>query len=369
MKNMKKKQARKWGAGIVAAGVLLGGGLLPAEAGQAAAAAVQAVQSKAGQSLVVLKVNGTITPQTGMVREGKVWVPVTFLRDSLGMPLTYDKAEKAYTIGKGTAKVKLTVSEYENSISVNNFYLNEYEGKNINNRLFVPFDLISDFLGYKGDWNAASGRLNVVSKPQNAITIKTESIVKAHKDAPVKLDYPQVSGLANAAAQKTINDTIKQTFTKFAAEAEKEIANKPSDDRPYEYDGGYVITYNQDGILSLITQQYEYNGGAHGMTYRNAFTFSLKDGKRLLIGDVLKANPNYKKELNAKLSKLIKADGGYLGGFNGLNTEKNFYVKDGKMVVFFQLYEYTAYAAGFPQFEFTFKELLPSGSSPFAGLK
>ncbi|MFD1910566.1 hypothetical protein ACFSQ7_51290 [Paenibacillus rhizoplanae] len=38
-------------------------------------------------------------------------------------------------------------------------------------------------------------------------------------------------------------------------------------------------------------------------------------------------------------------------------------------MLFFQLYEYTAYAAGFPEFTFGFKELLPDGSSPFAALK
>ncbi|WP_195724493.1 PdaC/SigV domain-containing protein [Paenibacillus monticola] len=368
MNNIKKKQARRIGVGIMAAGLLLSGGLLPAGTSQAAAATATS-PVKASDSQVVLKVNGRITQQTGIVSEGKVWVPVTFLRDSLGMPLSYDKLEKAYTNGKGTSKVKLTVTDYETSISVNNFYINEYQAKNINNRIFVPFELLSDFLGYKGDWSAATGRLNIISKPQNTIIITTESIVKDRKDAPIKLDYPQFSGLANANAQQTINDTIKQTFTKFAMEAEKEIANKSADERPYEFDGGYVITYNEDGILSLITNQYSYLGGAHGMTYRNAFTFSLKDGKRLLIGDLLKANPNYKKDLNTKLSKLIKAEGGYLGGFNGLNTEKNYYVKDGKLVVFFQLYEYTAYASGFPQYEFAFKELLPDGSSPFAALK
>lgn len=366
MNYISKHKARKWGAGIVAAGILLSGGLVPAETGHAAASAAQ---STAVNTQVVLKVNGKVSQQTGLFSEGKVWVPVTFMRDALGMPLTYNKAEKTYTMGTGTAQVKLSVYDYEISISVNDFYIGQYQAKSVNNRIFVPFDLLSDFLGYKGDWSAATGRLNVLSKPQNAITIKTESIIKDREDAPIKLSYPQFSGLANAEAQQKINNTVKQIFTQFAADAEKEIANKTENDRPYEFDGGYVITYNQDGILSLITQQYSYLGGAHGMSFRNALTFSLKDGKRLLIGDLLKANPNYKKELNAKLSKLIKAEGGYLGGFTGLNTEKNFYVKDGKLVVFFQLYEYTAYVTGFPTYEFTFKELLPDGSSPFAALK
>lgn len=366
MNMMSKEQARKWGAGMMAAGLLLGGGLLPAGTGQAAAAQTVA---KAEQSQVILKLNGSITQQTGIYSEGKVWIPVTFLRDSLGMPVSYDQAEKTYSVGQGNTLTKLMLSDYGISISVNNYFLGDYEGKNINNRLYVPFDLLADYLGYRGDWSAPTGRLNVIKQGQNAITITTESYIKEREDAPIKLDYPQVSGLADADAQKAINDTIKQTILNYAAEAEQQSANKSEDERPYEFEGGYVVTYNQDGVLSLVTQQYSYTGGAHGMTYRNAFTFSLKDGKRLLLGDLFGANPNYKKELNAKLTKLIKAEEGYLGGFTGLDTEKYFYLKEGKAVLFFQLYEYTAYASGFPQFTFTFNELLPDGSSPFAALK
>ncbi|QUL55182.1 DUF4163 domain-containing protein [Paenibacillus tritici] len=364
---MLKTQARRWGAGILATGMLLGGtGIFPAGITQAAPAAAQV---KANSSSVVLKVNGKAATQTGIVQDGKVWIPVTFMRDALGMPLSYDKAEKTYSIGTGTGQLKLANMDYGIMISVNNYYIGEYQGKQLNNRLYVPFELLSDYMGYKGDWSAATGRLNVVKKTQNAITIKTASYTKDYKDAPIKLDYPQVSGLANAGAEKAINDLIKQTVLNYAKDAEDQISKRSKDDRPYEFEGGYVITYNQDGVLSLITNQYGYTGGAHGMTYRNAFTFSLKDGKRLLLGDLFGANPNYKKQLNAKLSKEIKANGGYLGGFNGLNTEKYFYLKDGKAVLFFQLYEYTAYAAGFPEFTFGFKELLPDGSSPFAALK
>jgi hypothetical protein len=366
MKNTSKKHARRWGAGMIAAGMLLGGSILPAGITQAAAASSQA---KAVSSTVVLKVNGKITAQTGLFQEGQVWVPVAFMRDGLGLPLSYDKAEKTYTIGTGSTQTKLTITEYGTTIKVNNYYVGEYDVKNLGNRLYVPFALLSDYLGYKGDWSAASGRLNIMKKVQNAVTITTESYAKDYKDAPIKLDYPQISGLASAEAEKAINATIKQTILNYAAYAEDQISKKIEDDRPYEFEGGYVVTYNQDGVLSLITNQYGYTGGAHGSTLRNAFTFSLKDGKRLLLGDLFGSNPNYKKLLNAKVSTELKANGGYLGGFTGLNTEKYFYLKEGKAVLFFQQYEYTAYAAGFPEVTFTFKELLPGGSSLFAALK
>jgi hypothetical protein len=361
-----KEHARKWGAGIMAAGLLLSGGLLPADTGHAAASKNQ---SKADQSLVVLKSNGKITQQTGIFQGGQVWVPVSFMRDVLGMPVAYDKAEKTYSIGTGTKQTKLMVSEFGVSISVNNYFIKEYEGRNFNNKFYVPVGLLSDYLGYQGDWSAASSRLNIMKRPQNALTVTTETYAKDSEAASIKLKYPKISGLSNAAVEQSINNTLKQMIMNFAAGAEHDLANRSQQDHPYEYDANYIVSYNQNGVLSLVTEQYAYTGGAHGITLRQAYTFSLKDGKTLLLGDLFGANPSYKKQLNAKLTKLLKADGGYLGGFTGLNTEKYFYLKEGKVVLFFQLYEYTAYAAGFPEYTFSFKELLPDGSSPFATLK
>lgn len=362
---LSKEHTPKWRAGLIAASVLLSVGVFPMETGHAA---VKQAQSVVDKSEVVLKSNGTVTEHNGIFREGEVWIPLTYMRDVLQMPLTYDKNENSYTIGKGTTMTKIMVSGYGNPIYVNKFFIREYEGKMINNRLYVPFGLLNDYLGYKGDYSSATSRLNILSRPKNPLTITTESYVKDTKSALIKLDYPKVR-LNRPNVQKAINDVLKDSTLKFAAGAEADIANKTGEEQIYAYDSSYVVTYNQDNVLSLVMYQYSDTGGAHGMTYRQAFTFSLKDGKQLLLGDLFGANPNYKKELNAKLNKLVKAEGGYLGGFNGLTTEKYFYLKEDKVVLFFQLYEYTAYASGIPEYTFSFKELLPDGSSPFASLK
>ncbi|WHY19636.1 DUF4163 domain-containing protein [Paenibacillus sp. G2S3] len=366
MMNISKETVRKWGIGLMSAGLLLGGGLLPDVTSYAAS---DLSQSKPIASSIALKANGKISKQLGILQEGKVWVPITFMRDVLQLPLTYDKKENAYTIGKGTTKTKLTLSSYGTSIWVNNYYIREYEGKLINNRLYVPSGLLNDYLGYKVDWSQGSSKLNVVNRPQNALTVTTETYAKDRKEALIQLDYPKISGLSNSNAQQAMNDILKESAMRFAAGAEKDISNRSGSEPKYTYDIDYVVTYNQNGVISLVMSLYSDTGGAHGMTYREAFTFSLRDGKRLLLGDLFGANPNYKKELNAKLNKLIKAEESYLGGFNGLNTEKYFYLKDDQVVLFFQLYEYTAYAAGFPEYSFTFKELLPEGGSPFAAVK
>lgn len=364
--NKTNKLARTWGAGMLAAALLLGGTVVSAGTGEAAPVKAKA---KAGYSLVALKYNGTLTMQQGIFREGKLWIPVTFLKNTLSMPITYNKAENSYTAGQGIRQTKLTVTIYGISIAVNGYFINEYEGRSFNNHLYVPFGLLSDYLGYRGDFSASSGRMNIMNRPLNKVAVTTETYAKEIGDSAIRLDYPQIAGLAEASAQKSINDTLRQAAMSFAEDADRAIAEKSEQDRPYEFDSNYVVTYNQNGVLSLVMDQYAYTGGAHGMTLRQAFTFSLKDGKRLLLKDLFGANPNYKKLLNEKVGKLLRADEGYFGGFTGLNTEKYFYLKDGRVVLFFQLYEYTPYAAGFPEFTFTFNELLPDGSNPFARLK
>lgn len=220
------------------------------------------------------------------------------------------------------------------------------------------------------DLYVASSELLNMNRPQNALTVTTETYMKDRKEAFIELRYPKISGLnlSQAHAQQAINNTLKESVMKFAAGAEKDIFERVSSEPKYTYNISYVVTYNQNGVISIVMDQYSDTGGIHGMTNREAFTFSLKDGRRLLLRDLFGTNPKYKKQLNVKLGKLLKAEESYLGGFNGLNTEKYFYLKDDKVVVFFQLYEYTSYAAGIPEYTFTFKELLPDGSSPFAEL-
>ena len=35
------------------------------------------------------------------------------------------------------------------------------------------------------------------------------------------------------------------------------------------------ITYNRNGIISIVIIKYEFNGGAHGMTYLNNYNYNL----------------------------------------------------------------------------------------------
>lgn len=359
---------RRLGTAALTAAVILGSFGSAGLTGHAAAAQVSA---KAVAETVVLKYNNAITQHEGLYRDGQVWVPVTFLRDAVKLPLSYDSGDKVYTLGSGPTETELRIWDgYRVSVYVNGFFISESEGRLINNRIYLPADIVTDYLGYYGDWSPGTGRLNVVAqKGVNDLAVTKKAADVKLEGANVNIVYPQISGLSNAAAQQKINAVLEKTTLQFAAAAKEEMQKRQADEREYEYQSQYLVTYNQNGVLSLILDQYSYQGGAHGGTFRQGFTFSLKDGKQLQLDDLFGANKNFRTALNNKVGAALKAHGGYLGGFDRIKHEKQFYLKNGKVVLFFQQYEYTAYAAGIPAFAVSFQELLPDGSSPFTPLQ
>lgn len=370
------------GAIALGASLLCGGILLPVDPGYATAAALkpQAVQkgnvnaaaTKSKNTVpnaVALQVNGEKTGLQGLLLDGKTFVPAAFFRDALKIPTSYDSKSKTYKIGQGYRQLTLEVAGGSVISSINGFYVGE--AKLINGRLYVPFQWVKDYLGYDAVWNKAAKQLNVMKSRENKVTVTTSSYDKESKQTSVHLQYPQLSGTGNAEAEKAINAVFEKQigdYKKHIAEVMKEVGDQ-SVTNPYTFGSSYLVTYNQNGVLSLLLEYTEYTGGAHGMTYRTGYTFSLKDGKGLGLNDLLGANKDYKKQLNTRLSKELKANPGYLGGFKGLKEQPDFYLLPGRAQIFFQLYEYTAYAAGFPEFSFAWNELLPKGANPFGSLK
>lgn len=359
------KQFKQWTTSILAASILLASS---SAAGAGTVAAASTSQKKAEPPIVVLKSNGVITQEQGLFKDGQTWIPVTFLRDVLNLPLQYDAANKVYTLGKGYRTVNLTITDNRVGIDINGYYLHQVEGKLVNGRLFVPFSLVKDYMGYQGDWYSPTKRLNVMKAKENKLNIETMAIEEKTEEAVIHLNYPQISKLDNPKAEKAINEALKQTVLDFEASIKKQLQDRDETaERPYEYESHYAITYNAEGILSLILQKYEYLDGAHGMTIQEGYTFSLADGKSLTMDDLFGTNKDYKKKLNEQLTAKLQAMPEYMGGFEGVSQETGFYIQSGKLKIFFQLYDYFPYAFGIPEFSIPFSHLLPNGDRLFDG--
>jgi len=356
----------KYSATVLAAGVLVTSigftGQTPAFA-----APSPITKNTVQQTSVLLKWKDKTLSQKGLISHGSTLIPVTVLRDQLGLTLSYNSATRTYSLGTGYRQLNIAVTEYGIDTRINDYYVNEYEVKNIGGRLYVPFKLVSDYLGVQGVWSPSLKSLNMTPRVENDVVITAESVDTKTKDASFLMQYPVISGLVSTDAEKEINSVLEKLKNQFVEASNEQAGNRDGAvEHPYEFIQNYLVTYNQNGLLSLVMNQYSYTGGAHGMNNRIGLTFSLKDGKLLSLDDLLKEkNPTYKVTLDKLVLKSLQGFEGYYGEFKGLDADAAYYLKTDGLTLFFQQYEYAPYSSGNPTFVIPYDQVLPKGTHLF----
>lgn len=357
---------KKWTNALLAAGVIMGGSA--AWMDQSAQAA--AVSSKVtGPTQVTLKTNGKTLTQKGLLQGGSTWVSLTAVKDVAGGTLKYDAKTKSYTVTAANNAMTVSLMDGQPNVYINGYYP-QVEAKLIQGRLYIPFSAMRDYMGVQGSWDAKTKTLTLSKVKQNSVKVTSVTEEATVKNAEVDIRYAQVSGLVNKEAEAAINKVLKdEVDTSFAAfKKQTDEFGGATANRPYAFETSYVVTYNENGVLGLITQHYEDYAGAHGMTYRAGHTFALDTGKELSLDDVLQNSESVRETISKKVGEQLKANPAYLSGYQGLNKNQDFYVTPAGVVVFFQLYEYTAYVEGFPEITFSYKEILPKGTTPFSSV-
>lgn len=121
----------------------------------------------------------------------------------------------------------------------------------------------------------------------------------------------------------------------------------------------FTVTYNYNCIVSLYFDQYEYAGGAHGLTVRNSDTWDFSRSKKLELADLFPNRPQYREYLiqyiDDEIDKKMAQDSfQYFENYTALVNENfkasNFYLEDGGVVIYFQQYDIAPYASGIPTF-------------------
>ncbi len=180
--------------------------------------------------------------------------------------------------------------------------------------------------------------MNMIPLP---VQIHTLSMRKPH----LKIRYPMVIELTDKRIETKVNNEIIKTVNNLLSQ--QNHTQNPN----IEIMGSYEIKTNERNILSLILISYAYSGGAHGFTIIKGLTFDMTTGKLVSLKDLFKKDIPYKKELSEIIQQQIEErDMFILGGFNEIFPEQDYYIADKSLVIFFQLYQLSPYAQGFPAF-------------------
>ena len=202
------------------------------------------------------------------------------------------------------------------------------------------------------------------------LTITTKQVQQSNEAIQVDLSVPVLDGLQDSKLQQQLNNVFQQEATQFETDIEtqanedvKEAAASGYPFQQYNATTVYKVAYNQNGLLSITIDYYQFTGGAHGNTERKPYNYDLKTGQELSLQDLFKTGVNYTEILNREIAAQIRANqnGGYFTqpdlAFKTIDGNQPFYLTDDGLVIYFGQYEIAPYYVGIPEFNIPFSLL------------
>ncbi|MFW2503514.1 DUF3298 and DUF4163 domain-containing protein [Clostridium diolis] len=200
---------------------------------------------------------------------------------------------------------------------------------------------------------------------ESKIKIVDKSITKNLNYLKLDINMPQLVGGNDEKRINLINNVISQDILPRAEESEKtakEYFGEKGQETPrfpYEIYSRYTTSEDNNQILSLYNDYYEFLGGAHGMTTRTSYTIDKKKEALLTLKELFSEGYNYSDIINKEIENQIKKnpenyfDSGNV--FKGISENQSFYIRDGDLVIYYQLYDIAPYVFGIPEFKIPLK--------------
>jgi hypothetical protein len=324
----------------------------------------------ATDSQPAIMLDGTNIEAVASVDKGNVYLPLRAVGEALGYEVQWSENDSTISVSRPEKDVIIDLINYKVTANDHAYYMGDYTI--IEDRTHLGTDFFSENLGLRVGWDRENGIIHLESVHENAISIKTIKEASETDIIKTTLQYPQIDDLDD----KTVQDRINSIFSKKAEEARNE-GLKNADEMEKAMASGYTgnpnkcetyfdyrLKYNQNGLLSVVFLDYQYSGGAHGLTVQSSHTFDLKTGEEYRLKDLVISDADYvafisnivKAEIDARIKEGVLPDYS-IAPFEAIKEDQDFYLSNDAVVVYFQQYEYFPYAAGIQEFPVEFSAL------------
>ncbi len=308
-----------------------------------------------------IEVNGKAVGMPAKVWDGELFLPLRAISEELGYEVQWSGEKKEIQLSKAERSITLSLSEYKTKVNDHEAYMTGGH-RLVGDRTYLRQDFFSDNLGLKVVWDKADNKITVQEIEENPIVINTQREASETNTLKLTIQYPELKGLDNAEVQ----DKLNSLFAGLAKEAKDRgneieksiIPEQTANGIKAEVYFNYQVKYNRGGLLSIVFLDYQYSGGAHGLTVQSSYTFDLKTGAEYELKDLFKDGSDYISMISSEVKKQMEERGMtvLLTPFNSIKADQDFYLSNNAVVVYFQAYEYLPYAYGIPEFavDFTF---------------
>lgn len=227
-------------------------------------------------------------------------------------------------------------------------YFNPYQDtyENLDYQFKIPYDIFKNKI-----------KKIQTKKISAQVSTDTKKVEKPYLKSV--LNIPVIT-IDDKKIEQRVNSKIEKEIIKFYNKVKKEAEDYNKDfenETPFIANVSYDIKKNSDNIISIFIEYYQYSGGAHEYYEDVAYNIDLTTGNFINLEQLFKKEINYKKIINENIINQIDIyikdsdENSYLYEFKGIKDNQKFYLRENKIVIFFDLYEIAPYAAGIPKFE------------------
>lgn len=178
--------------------------------------------------------------------------------------------------------------------------------------------------------------------------------------------YPVFAAFASPSSGDIVNDFYSEQaegFISWAKSFEEEVRNAyrilKEDEilMPYDFSSKFSVKYNKNGLLSVVTQERSYTGGAHDNITQIASNWDISKGKQIDFDALFTAADDAKSYITEQILMMaannVTSGMGYYEDYQNVinkSAADKFYFDENGLVFYFDVYEIAPYAAGIQEF-------------------
>ena len=197
----------------------------------------------------------------------------------------------------------------------------------------------------------------IVYQPAKSMLLKSGIMISEEKFRPNRnylVYYPVLDNLESHKVEETVNTKLRDMWT--------DVKIKPNDNLDYHYESHFSIGFSQKNLLVLQESGYDYPfGAAHGMPVMQYAHVDTKSGIFYQLEELFKDGSDYAEVLSGIVEEQIKKYGEEMAvwpdSYKGIKPDQPFYLTADALMLYFEPYEISPYAAGFPTFSVPFTEI------------
>lgn len=168
--------------------------------------------------------------------------------------------------------------------------------------------------------------------------------------------YPSIQSFKNKNFQTFVNDQITSVILSYKNEIIAMIDDKTPTVALYSYVTSYD-KYTHGDYLSLVISNDYQTGGIRSNKWKDIYNIDVRKERIFYLKDIFPANINFEKYILDEIKSQATANNYELmngAGLNNLDEKQKFFIKDEKLVIYFDPSEIAPTSYGELQFEMPF---------------